>query len=491
MRLVLALFFSLTVSAALAQNPTCPTRPAGTAGNACASVDYVAQNAAAGFLVTAPPFNAVCDGVTDDAAAINAAITAASVSTVSKIVYIPDRTCKVNSNVNLGNGTSSTASTYQGVIIRGLGNPNTAPIFPGFVATNGPKLLWGGSGAGGVIAVNGPIQGWAVENLYIDCASTAASVGLNVISAMNGEVKNISFINCFRGRISQTVAPFGSFTNTNSQHNKYYNITYQVPSIAGATGALVTGITSADTDYETNIGADIFLPTSVVSVCGVTLQGTESGTWVGVHHYGGNASATSWCLDYSVNSGGWPASTTIVNPDPFQSGGGAQWANVGTPGAAAKPNYIVSLGQTNSATCPNITNLFCLESNRILFSPGGNTANFSFFPPPALTTFTPSPSCGTATFTTNSARFYSIGKITFFNLDFNFTALGTCTSALTFTLPTTPVVNQGFAGNNSGSGFSPGCRIASGSTTATCNNGVGTNFGGSDRLFFSATYENQ
>ena len=40
-RLFLGLLFGLLANVALAQNPTCPTRPAGTTGNACASVDFV------------------------------------------------------------------------------------------------------------------------------------------------------------------------------------------------------------------------------------------------------------------------------------------------------------------------------------------------------------------------------------------------------------------------------------------------------------------
>ena len=377
------------------------------------------------------------------------------------------------------------------MLLQGIGDPNTAPIFPVFTATSGPKITWGGSGAGGVIAVNGPLQGWGVQNLYIDCASAASSVGINVTSAQNGETRNLTLVNCARGYASSVVAPFGSFTNTNSQHNKHYNTTVQVPAIAGAIGILLTGNSgTADTDFETWIGTDIFLPTSVIAVNGWQFQATESNTIINTHFYGGNASAQSVVWDYSVNNS-WPSAIYMIGVDPFQSGGGTQWTNGGTtPGAGARPN-MVFLSTSNSASCAaaNIANVACYSGIQTNYSPGGNTTN-STFPPPAWTTWTPSPTCGTATFTVTAAKFTTIGKTTSITMDFQITAIGTCTNPITFTLPNTPNTNGGFAGNNSNSGASPSCRFGGG-TTATCNNGLGGNFLVNDRLFLTATYENQ
>jgi len=89
-----------------------------------------------------------------------------------------------------------------------------------------------------------------------------------------------------------------------------------------------------------------------------------------------------------------------------------------------------------------------------------------------------------------ASKFYAIGKTTTITMDFQITALGTCTSLLTFTLPNTPNTNGGFAGNNSNNGASPACRFG-GSATASCNNGLSSNFAVNDRLFLTATYENQ
>jgi hypothetical protein len=437
--------------------------------------------------VTDPACGADPTGVADSTSAINTCI--GLLPTSGGTVLFPVGNYKVSASLNIGNGTSSVASTRQGIILQGVGASNTAPIFPGFTATGGPKITWAGSGAGGVVAINGPLQGWGIRDLYIDCASIASSVGINVVSAQNGETRNLTLINCSRGYASTAVAPFGSFTNTNSQHNKHYNTTVQVPALTNAVGILLAGLVSADTDFETWVGTDIFLPTSVVVVNGMQLQATESNTFVNTHFYGGNASANSIVFDYSVNSS-WPASNVFMGVDPFQSGGGAQWTNGGTtPGAGAKPSYIF-LGETNSATCPNLVNLACFQSNRLFFNPGGNNVGKEF-PPPAWTSFTPSPSCGTATFTVTAAKSYTIGKTTNITMDFQITAIGTCTNPITFTLPNTANTNGGFAGNNSNASLSPSCRFAGGSATATCNNGAGGNFLVNDRLFLTATYENQ
>src|SRR5207248_123224 len=50
--------------------------------------------------------------------------------------------------------------------------------------------------------------------------------------------------------------------------------------------------------------------------------------------------------------------------------------------------------------------------------------------------FTPSLTCGTATFTVNSAKSKKLAnKVTFIELDFTITAIGTCTSPVLWTMP--------------------------------------------------------
>lgn len=89
----------------------------------------------------------------------------------------------------------------------------------------------------------------------------------------------------------------------------------------------------------------------------------------------------------------------------------------------------------------------------------------------AWTSFTASPSCGSATITTNSARSRLYAKTIHLEIDFTITAIGTCTQTLTFTLPS---VNANSGGGISGREFGVSgkgfvCDVRSASSTSTCS----------------------
>jgi hypothetical protein len=381
MRIVLGLIFSLFCTLAAAQgcgpsNPNCvvPTAPAGSNNNQAASTAFVTG----GVYANSQNKFYVCTNTSADTTNINALIT--GLNGASGTIWLAGSTCDITSSILLGNGTSSSASSYQGVVLAGVGSPATEPGFPGYPASTGPVLNWTGTGAGGVVAVNGPLQGWGVWNLQINCNSVTASVGISVISAQVGETRNVSLLNCFRGYYSTTYTPFGSLTNTNSQHNRHYNTSIQNPAISGAAAVYLTGIGSAsDTDYDNWVATDIFLNTTASTTnYGWYLQATDSDTIVQSHLFGGNTSAVSVYFDYSLNSN-WPSSVFFFGVDPYQSGSGTQWANNGSTGSSAHPNsaFIIS---TNSAVCPTtIANLACWGGNNVVFSDGGtSTINGTF-----------------------------------------------------------------------------------------------------------------
>jgi hypothetical protein len=119
----------------------------------------------------------------------------------------------------------------------------------------------------------------------------------------------------------------------------------------------------------------------------------------------------------------------------------------------------------------------------------------------AWTAFTLSPSCGSATFTTTSARQKTLGKTIWFEFDITFTALGTCVSGasnvLTFNLPATAQSGGGMAAReNSVAGKTVGCSWVAGAATGTCTpfDGVTSPSGGfanSWRLPLSGVMESQ
>jgi len=109
----------------------------------------------------------------------------------------------------------------------------------------------------------------------------------------------------------------------------------------------------------------------------------------------------------------------------------------------------------------------------------------------AWTTFTPSPSCGTATFTVNSAKSKTLGKTTFIEGDFTITAIGSCTQPVNFTLPNTPNSTGILAGAESSTGKGMYCLVLGASTTAACSKADVSVFGVNNVLRFSGVYENQ
>lgn len=89
----------------------------------------------------------------------------------------------------------------------------------------------------------------------------------------------------------------------------------------------------------------------------------------------------------------------------------------------------------------------------------------------AWTAFTASPSCGTAAITTNNARSKTIGKTMFIQVSFTITSVGTCTTAISFNLPSvTAQSDGGLVGRDPGvTGKGVACSITGAGTTATCS----------------------
>jgi hypothetical protein len=108
----------------------------------------------------------------------------------------------------------------------------------------------------------------------------------------------------------------------------------------------------------------------------------------------------------------------------------------------------------------------------------------------AWSAFTPSLSCGTASFTVNSARAKTQGKTTWIEYDFTITALGTCTSEVDFTLPNTPNTSAALTLFDTSAVTSGNCFWLTTSTTARCFKTGGGNFA-AVRYVGSGVYENQ
>lgn len=154
-------------------------------------------------------------------------------------------------------------------------------------------------------------------------------------------------------------------------------------------------------------------------------------------------------------------------------------AKITVPAAAGTPTLTLGSSSGTPAVTASAPLAITAATGNITFD---NTA---------WTSFTPSPVCGTATFTSNSARFKQIGKIVFVSYDITFTALGTC-GVTTLTMAT-PVSSAGFGASMAGkdiggtSNKTIGCSI-SGATTS-CLYADATTWVNGARVFLSGVYE--
>ncbi len=321
--------------------------------------------------VTDPPYNATGNGATDDTAAIQNAINALP-ATGGEVIFPQPSVCyKTTSALQIGNGNSTpTASTVQGVILRGIGNPTITTI-GSFPQSTGPRIC--GPGSNNVaILVSGPLQGWGVQNLELDCGSGSTNVtGISVVAGVYGDSRDLTFINCTTGISTSSYPNFGSL------HNSWRNVFILVPTVNFSIGVFADGDgvgATSNTSFDHYENLTIFLP-STLTTFGIDLKAVDSMQFFNTHIAGGSASATGLTFDYSGTgvSGQWPASVMFYGLEPSEIG--TSVAISGTPGLGARPNIIYGFEETNGAVVPNITNLSVYGSHKIVSAPGGNNAN--------------------------------------------------------------------------------------------------------------------
>ena len=163
-------------------------------------------------------------GTMDNSTLLNSLIS--SLGAHSATIAFDDGTYNFGSTIFLGNGTASSGSTFNNIVLTGLSKPKAVPgTFPGFATqTGGATFKWTGGASQAVIQVSGPLQGWGIDNLYIDCNGAASSVGVNAVSAQFGLSNDDNIAGCFSGLLSTTVPHFGAFTFTDSFKNTYNHL---------------------------------------------------------------------------------------------------------------------------------------------------------------------------------------------------------------------------------------------------------------------------
>jgi len=283
-------------------------------------------------------------GVVDISTLVNT--TAASLGTTGGIMTLDPGVYKVASTLNIGNGTSSSGSTQNNVRLMGKANPKQPPgTLGGYVTqTGGVTLLWSG-GASPMISIKGPMQGWAIDHLYLDCNATA-TIGLEIISGSFGKVDKLTIAGCPTAGIkSTTVATFGSFTNTDSLKNRFDDVFVQVPNTAAAIGVWLTSNgTTANTDYNSFYNLTTWQLGTAASY-GLYLAATDSNSFYFFKPVIGGGSNVALAFDYSITAF-WPAGNMFFGTEP------ATPVNIGSPNGNSRPNYFYGVTEANGNSYP-------------------------------------------------------------------------------------------------------------------------------------------
>ena len=302
-------------------------------------------------------FGAQGDGVTDDTAAIQAAIIAAGMAGAD--VQFDAKPYRITSALHVGNGSASGVSTYGGVRLIGRGQPLLPPQFMGGYppsTARGTRLVWGGSASDHMLVINGPLQGWGVHNIFFDGAGGSedfagkCSMGLHIRSAMNGDCRNLTFRGCRDSSIYSTTEPHPPGINVaDSLHNSFENIHIATAWANGVKGIVLTGVSpaGANTSYAFFKNVAITLPTDAgvaPTAYGVYFQSCDSNIIDGLHLFNGHPGCIGVYFDYTINDD-WPAGNVIRSYDPGTLLSPAQ--NAGAPSIDARPNFIYSFLETN------------------------------------------------------------------------------------------------------------------------------------------------
>ena len=133
-------------------------------------------------------------GTSDSLAAFQAARDAAKNSARGAgVVYLPAGIYKLSDTFQIGDGTSTTISTYHGIKIVGAGGNRLTATSTG----DSVRITWSGAASGTMIKFAGPIGGVGIENVLIDCDNGAsdAATGISVVHAEGFVCKNVQILN--------------------------------------------------------------------------------------------------------------------------------------------------------------------------------------------------------------------------------------------------------------------------------------------------------
>lgn len=299
-----------------------------------------------------PTGTVAADGV------INAAITA--LGSTGGTVLLPTNPAggqasfRCNNPILIGNGTTTTTSTVNGVRLVGAAPPGSV------ISNTAPVRLFAGAALSQLVVVTGPCFGNGLSNLFLDPAGQMTNgTMLTLSSAQVGDFSNVSLRVPGGGTgILETIVT-GAVANQNTMHNMWRQIYI---TFANTNTCLAWNFTgsggSFNTCYESVDGCYIAwqAAASANTITAVQFQDCDNIRMRNLHMNSYTAVGTNRgvFLDYSVRAA--KPSDCYIDTVDFGSAS-TTFANNGTP-TAATLNRIVAISATNGQPAnPALTNL--------------------------------------------------------------------------------------------------------------------------------------
>jgi hypothetical protein len=171
---------------------------------------------------------------------------------------------RIQTTIQLGNGSINGPSTINGVRLVGVGSPlGPSGYVNASLVKVGTRLLWTGAMAGRVVNVNGPCTSNSMENIVID-GGTSADYGLTILSLQSSSWKDVQVCRCRHTAITidiqripdENINPTNFVSARATADNVFDNL--QVDGFTGVEGMGVTclkidGWTATNTDPCRNI----------------------------------------------------------------------------------------------------------------------------------------------------------------------------------------------------------------------------------------------
>jgi hypothetical protein len=255
MKAFLALLFSLVASAALAQNPTCPTRPLGDSSNACASTAFVINQLAAISFPVASVSNA--DGTLTIAPTTGAVVASLNLAHANTWTALQTLT----SGPSIANTTSQfSVTTYDGSTTSGKAGMQITNTDNGAQSALEKYTTWisadnQGTGDGTPAATTFALGLSAIKTNWQTTTVLGEFVGLNI--AVRGGHNNALVSGDTAGLTTNVAA-----SNSNNFIASYEGVTNYFP--AGST------VSASVLSVNTQVGT--LLPSAVASTNGFYTQ---------------------------------------------------------------------------------------------------------------------------------------------------------------------------------------------------------------------------